>query len=81
MEGKRTFHSPEAEIAFWAQKESLATAPILGYTWPVKNFIINTDAGKVCVGGMLSQVQDSQKSAAAYYSKNLSKAGNNYCVT
>jgi hypothetical protein len=47
----------------------------------VENSNINTDMGKACLGGVLSQVQDTQESAVAYYSKNLSKARSNYCVT
>ena len=81
-EGKRTFEwSTETETAFQALKEALCTAPVLGYLRPGEKFIIDTDASNVGIGGVLSQVQDGSEWVIVYFSKTLSKAERNYCVT
>ena len=58
-EEKRAFEwSPEADTAFKSLKETLCTAPILGYQRPGEKFIVDTDAINVGTGGVLSKVQD-----------------------
>jgi hypothetical protein len=42
---------------------------------------VDTDVSNVGIGGVLSQVQDGQERVIAYYSKTLSKAERNYCIT
>jgi hypothetical protein len=81
-EDKRTFEwSVDQETAFQALKEALCTAPVLGYPRPGERFIIDTDASNLGIGGVLSQVQDGGERVIAYFSKTLSKAERNYCVT
>jgi hypothetical protein len=58
-EEKRTFEwSPESEVAFRSLKETLCTAPVLGYPRPGEKFIVDTNASYTGIGGALSQVQD-----------------------
>jgi hypothetical protein len=81
-EERRPFNwSPEVETAFHYQKDALCTTPVLGYPQSGEKFIIVTDASNVGVGGVLSQVQDGSERVIAYFSKTLSKAERNYCVT
>jgi hypothetical protein len=55
-------------------------APVQGYPQPGE-FIIDTDASNVMIGGELSQVQDGNERVVAYFRKTLCKAERNYCVT
>ena len=71
----------EAKTAFQALKLALCSAPVLGFPRPGADFIVDTDASDSGIGGVLSQVQDGQEQVIAYYSKTLSKAEKNYCVT
>jgi hypothetical protein len=81
-EKKRAFQwTPKVETTFQTLKEALCTAPILAYPQPGGKFIVDTDASNVGIGGVLSQVQDGQERVISYYSKTLSKAEKNYCVT
>jgi hypothetical protein len=75
MEKQAFEWNPEVEAAFQKLKEAHCTAPILGYPQSVERFVINTDASKAGIGGVLSQVQDGQEQRViAYYSKRLNKA-------
>jgi hypothetical protein len=79
---KRMFEwSTETETAFHTLKEALCTAPVLGYPRPGEKFIVNTEASNMGIGVVLSQVQDGGERVIAYFSKTLSKAERNYCVT
>jgi len=81
-EEKRTFEwATEAETAFQSLKHALCTAPVLGYPRSGKKFIADTDTSNVGIGGVLYQVQDGSERVVAYFSKILSKAERNYCVT
>jgi hypothetical protein len=81
-EEKRIFEwSTETETAFQALKDALCTAPVLGYPRPGDRFIVDTDASNVRIGGVLSQEQDDSERVVAYFSKILSKAESNFCVT
>jgi cbb3-type cytochrome oxidase cytochrome c subunit len=51
----------EVEAAFQTLKETLCTAPILAYPQPSEQFIVDTDASNVRIGGMLSEVQDGKE--------------------
>ena len=68
------------QVAFYTLKESISTAPILGYLDPQRQYILDTDASGCEVGFMLSQVQEGSKRVIAYYSKTLTPSERNYCV-
>ncbi|CAK1602205.1 unnamed protein product [Parnassius mnemosyne] len=55
--------------------------PILGYPDAGKEFIVDTDASDIGLGGVLSQRNGDQEIVIAYFSKSLSKPERNYCVT
>jgi hypothetical protein len=67
--------------AFVELRQKLIEAPILGYPNPKLQYILDTDASAAGVGAVLSQVQDGAERVIAYYSKTLSPAERNYCVT
>jgi hypothetical protein len=73
--------TPEVEVAFESLKETHCTAPILAYRRPGEKFTVDTDASRVRIGGVLSQVQGGQEQVIAYCSKTLNKAERNYCAT
>lgn len=81
-EEAREFHwDKDCQTAFETLKEHLTTAPILGYPLPEGEFILDTDASNVGIGGVLSQIQGGQERVLSYFSKVLSKPERNYCVT
>ena len=57
------------------------TALVLGYPEPDGEYVLDTDASTCGVGGVLSQVQDGKERVIAYYSKTLTLAKKNYCMT
>ena len=59
----------------------LTRAPILAHPNDDGQFLLDTDASGVCIGGVLSQVQDGKEHVVAYSSKSLNTAETNYCVT
>jgi len=69
--------STEAETAL----QALCTTPVLGYPQPGVKFITDTDASNIGISGVISQVQDGSEQVVSYFSKSLSKAERNYCVT
>ena len=73
--------TPECQNAFEILKDRLIKAPILGYPRTDCHFILDTDASSFGIGAVLSQIQDDQERVIAYFSKSLSKAERNYCVT
>ena len=56
-------------------------APILNYPTPDDQFILDTDASNQAVGAVLSQVQNGQERAIAYYSQVMSRPEQQYCTT
>ncbi len=67
--------------AFTQIKESLITAPVLGYPEDDGPIILDTDAANFGIGCVLSQVQNGKERVLAYGSRSLSKEELNYCVT
>lgn len=81
-EPKTTFAwSHVHEEAFRKLKSALCSSPILAYPRRHGKFILDTDASKVGIGAVLSQVQDGEEKVIEYYSKVLTKPERNYCVT
>jgi hypothetical protein len=71
----------ECQSAFDALKQSLLTAPVLGYPDPTLSYVLDTDASLAGVGAVLSQVQGGKERVISYYSRALSQPERNYCVT
>ena len=71
----------DAEQAFRTLKQKLVSAPILGYPDPKLQYILDTDASLEGVGAVLSQIQEGRERPVAYFSKTLTPAERNYCVT
>ena len=73
--------SGECENAFKELKRALTEAPILNYSIEDGDFVIDTDASNVWVGGVLSKIQNGQETVFSYFSRCLSKCERRYCVT
>lgn len=80
-ENRRFDWNHECEEAFDNLKKALTSAPILSYPRLDGQFILDTDASNTAIGGVLSQRQEGQEKVIGYFSKVLSKAERNYCVT
>lgn len=79
--GREFLWAGECEAAFQTLKEALITSPILGYPRDDTPYILDTDASGLGIGAVLSQVQERKERVLAYYSRSLSKAERQYCVT
>ena len=75
----------ECDVSFNKLKECLISSPILGYPQEEGEFIVDTDASDVALGGILSQIQEQDgthiERVLAYGSRTLSAQEMNYCVT
>ena len=74
------FHwSTECNIAFITLKQALISAPVLAFPDPNQEFLVEVDASKNAVGGVLSQYQGDQSiHPVAYYSTSLTEAQKNW---
>ncbi|CAK1581867.1 unnamed protein product [Parnassius mnemosyne] len=77
----KPLHDESCNIAFQELKNRLCKTPVLGYPNAGKEFIVDTDASDIGLGGVLSQRNGDQEIVIAYFSKSLSKPERNYCVT
>lgn len=59
----------------------LSSSPTLSFPKGEEEFILDTDASNIGVGAVLSQRQEGKEEVIAYYSRVLSSAERNYCVT
>jgi len=64
--------------AFEGLKDKLCTAPVLAYPNFNLPFILTTDASKVAVAAILSQVQDGVERPIAFASRQINKAEQDY---
>ena len=71
----------EEQTALQRLKNSLVSAPVLGYPDPKLQYILGTNASAVGVGAVLSQIQEGEERVIAYYSKTLAPPEQNYYVT
>jgi hypothetical protein len=67
--------------AFEALKAKLCTAPVLAFPNFNRPFILTTDASKVAVAAILSQIQDGIERPVAYASRQLSKPEQAYSAS
>jgi len=72
---------PEQQQAFQSMKDRLCTTPVLAYPNFELRFILTTDASKVAIAVILSQVQDRKERPIAYASRQLNTAEQNYTVS
>ena len=74
--------SHQCEQAFKELKQRLTSAPILTLPDFSKQFVLDTDASDVGIGGVLSQKKaDGSECVIGYASRVLSKPEQRYCVT
>lgn len=73
--------TPECQKSFDSLKDSLTSAPILGFPIPSMQFILDTDASNQSVGAVLSQDQGGLERVVAYMSKTMNRHEQSYCVT
>ena len=71
----------DCETVFNRLKSLLTSIPILGYPVTDGCFVIDTDASDTGIGAVLSQEQRGQEGVIAYFSRTLSHAERNFCVT
>ena len=71
----------DCQEAFDTLKAAMTSTPVLAYPRSDGPFILDTDASNYAVGAVLSQVQDGKEHVILFFSKSLSRAEKNYCVT
>jgi len=71
---------PLQQQAFDSMKEMLCTAPVLAHPNLGLPFTLTTDASKIAVAAILSQVQDGVERPIAYASKQMNTAEERYAV-
>ena len=67
---------PQKQQAFQSMKDRLCITPVLAYPNFELPFILTTDASKVAIGAILSQVQDGKERPIAYANRQLNTAKN-----
>jgi len=72
---------PQQQQAFVSMKDRLCTTPVLAYPNFELPFILTTDASKVAIAAILSQVQDGKERPIPYASRRLNTAEQNYTVS
>lgn len=73
--------SEDWDKTFRQLQNLLTSTPILGYPVPDGRFVLDKDACNPGIGAVLSQEQDGQERVIAYFSRTLSRAERDYCVT
>ena len=71
----------ECDQTFNQLKRVLTSSPILGYPRNDSEFLLDCDCSGYGMGAVLSQKQDGVERVISYFSKSLTKAERNYCVT
>ena len=71
----------ECNQSFSQLKNALTSAPILGYPRNDAQYTLDCDCSSYGMGTVLSQKQDGVERVISYFSKSLTKAERNYCVT
>ena len=73
--------SPSQQKAFESMKDKLCTMPVLAYPNFELQFILTTDASKIAVAAILSQVQNGVEQPIAYASRQMNKAEQVYTAS
>lgn len=73
--------TPECQEAFEKLKSILTGPEIMAYPQDEGEYILDTDASAIAIGGVLSQIQDGRERVIAYGSKMLSRSEKNWCIT
>ena len=68
-------------MVFQDLKNCLVNSPILAFPNSKDMFVLDCDASQLGIGGVLSQVQNSEEKVIAYASHTLNKAQQQYCTT
>jgi hypothetical protein len=68
-------------FAYYAIGPLLTSTPILAFLNLDGEFRLDTDASDCAIGAVLSQMQESTEKVIAYFSRTLTRAERNYCVT
>ena len=68
-------------LAFTGLSDALVQAPILSFPTEDGDYILDTDASNLGLGGVLSQIQDNVKRVIAYCSRALQPSQQKYCTT
>ena len=71
----------ECQLSFQRLKAALTSAPVLAYPRPEGQFTLDTDASGEAIGAVLSQSQDEELKVIGYFSKAMTKAERDYCIT
>jgi hypothetical protein len=79
--GRQFTWGPQQQQAFQSMKDSLCTTPVLAYPNFELPIILTTDASRVAIAAILSQVQDGKERPIAYASRQLNTAEQNYTVS
>ena len=73
---------PTEQKAFDALKQAMTAAPVLAHPDPQRQWIVQTDASGLAIGGVLSQKQaDDTVRPVAFWSHKLDSAERNYSAT
>ena len=72
--GRQFFWSDECEKVFTELKGHFSSPDILAYPLDEGEYILDTDASDVAIGGVLSQVQNGTERVIAYGSRSLNKS-------
>ena len=72
---------PVSSTAFYALRDSLIHAPILAFPTETGQYILDTDASNLGLGGVLSQIQDDVERLVSYCSRALRPSQRRYCTT
>ena len=72
---------PACATAFLQLWDALVRAPILAFPAEFGDYILDTDASNIGLGGVLSQIQNDEECVIAYCSRALRPSQRKYCTT
>ena len=72
---------PACSNSFYTLRDTLIQTPILAFPTETGQYILDTDASNVGLGGVLSQIQNNVEHVVAYCSRALRPSQRRYCTT